>query len=236
MNRKHNTLRRIATACVTVGLFGLVTSTSARADTAGERLALSAAVLKEVMATPDKAIPDDLLKSSYCVVIVPHVKGASFGIGGKYGRGFVLCRKENNAGWGAPAAVRMEGGSFGFQIGASETDVVMLVMDKGSIDGLLSSKFTVGGAAEAAAGPVGRSSTAQTDATMRAKILSYSRSRGIFAGVALTGATLRQDLDENKEMYGKPLSNKEIINTGIAPPATAAELITLLNGYSHVEK
>ena len=236
MNRKGNPLRRIATFCVTVGLLGLVTSTPARADTAAERLSLSATVLKEVMTTPDKSIPEDLLKSSYCVVIVPHVKNASFGVGGKYGRGFILCRNDNKTGWGAPAAIRIEGGSVGFQIGVSESDLVMLVMDKSSIAGLLSSKFTVGGAAEAAAGPVGRSSTAQTDATMRAKILSYSRSRGIFAGVALTGATLRQDLDENKEMYGKPLSNKEIIDTGIAPPASAAELITVLNGYSHVEK
>lgn len=236
MNRNGRARRGIWTACATLGLLALIQSASLWANTADERLALSATVLKEVMATPDKAIPDDLLKSSYCVVIVPHVKNASFGVGGKYGRGFVLCRQENNAGWGAPAAVRVEGGSVGFQIGVSETDLVMLVMDKGSIDGLLSSKFTVGGTAEAAAGPVGRSSTAQTDATMHAKILSYSRSRGIFAGVALTGATLRQDLDENKAMYGKPLSNKEIINTGIAPPPAAADLVSLLNNYSHAQQ
>jgi lipid-binding SYLF domain-containing protein len=223
------------TAALAVG-FVATTSAAVSSDSAAERLAESATILKEVMDTPDKAIPDDLLKSSYCVVIVPGVKSASFGIGGKYGRGFILCRQDTHAGWGPPAAVRIEGGSIGFQIGVSETDVVMLVMDKRSIDGLLSSKFTLGGAAEVAAGPVGRSSTAQTDATMRAKILSYSRSRGIFAGVALTGATLRQDLDENKEMYGKPVSNKEIINTGITAPATAADLIAMLNKYSQVQQ
>jgi lipid-binding SYLF domain-containing protein len=235
MNRNGKAVHRVCTVIVTLSLLGVLGSTSVGADSAADRLALSGTVLKEVMNTPDKAIPDDLLKSAYCVVIVPHVKNAGFGIGGKYGRGFILCRNDNHAGWGPPAAVRIEGGSIGFQIGVSETDLVMLVMDQSSINGILSSKFTVGGAAEAAAGPVGRSSTAQTDATMRSKILSYSRSRGVFAGVALTGATLRQDLDENKEMYGKPLANKEILNTGVTPPAMATDLIALLNKYSQVQ-
>ena len=127
--------------------------------------------------------------------------------------------------------MRIEGGSVGFQIGVSETDVVMLVMDQRSMNGILSSKFTLGGAAEVAAGPVGRSSAAQTDATMRAKILSYSRSRGAFAGVALTGATLRQDLDENREMYSRKIENKAILNSGLKTPVGAEELIALLNKY-----
>jgi len=235
MNRNGNGLHSVLRAVVTLSVAVVLGSTPVGADSAAERLALSGSVLKEVMNTPDNAIPDDLLKSAYCVVIVPHVKNASFGIGGKYGRGFILCRNDNHAGWGPPAAVRVEGGSVGFQIGVSETDLIMLVMDRSSINGILSSKFTLGGTAEAAAGPVGRSSTAQTDATMRAKILSYSRSRGVFAGVALTGATLRQDLDENKEMYGKSLANKEILNTGVTPPPMAADLIALLNKYSHVQ-
>ncbi|MEO7156423.1 MAG: lipid-binding SYLF domain-containing protein [Vicinamibacterales bacterium] len=205
------------------------------ADSAAERLAESTTVLKEVMNTPDQAIPDDLLKSAYCVVIVPGVKKVGFVVGAKYGRGFVVCRKDTRAGWGAPAAVRIEGGSVGFQIGASETDVVMLVMDQRSMSGILSSKFTLGGAAEVSAGPVGRSSTAQTDATMRAKILSYSRSRGAFAGIALTGATLRQDLDENKEMYGRAVTNQQILTRGMTPPASASELLALLNTYSRKE-
>jgi len=202
------------------------------ADTASERLAESATVLKEIMATPDQSIPDDLLKSAYCVVIVPGVKNVGFVVGGKYGRGFAVCRNDTHANWGAPAAVRIEGGSVGFQIGASATDLVMLVMDQSSVRGLLSSQFTLGGGAEVAAGPVGRSGSAQTDATFRAKILSYSRSRGAFAGVALTGATLRQDLDENKEMYGQPVSNKQVLDGEVQAPPAAQPLIALLNQYA----
>ena len=199
------------------------------ADTAAQRLAQSATVMKEILAAPDKGIPDDLLGKAHCVVVVPGVKQGALIVGGKYGRGFIVCRKGDA--WGAPAAVRMEGGSFGFQIGASETDVIMLVMDERSQKGILSSKFTLGGSADVAAGPVGRSSTAQTDATMNAKILSYSRSRGVFAGIALTGATLRNDLDENKEIYGKPLTNEEVVNGNVKPPDAAADLLALLGKY-----
>jgi len=211
-------------------LFLVLGSTIAVADTAAERLAESATVLKEVLDAPDKGIPDDLLRKAQCVVVVPGVKKVGFVVGANYGRGFMVCRK-NDGEWGAPAALRIEGGSFGFQIGASETDVIMLVMDPRSARGILDSKFTLGGAADVAAGPVGRSSTAQTDATMNAKILSYSRSRGAFAGIALTGATLRQDVDENAEMYGKRLSSKDIINGDIKPPAGAADLLALLGKY-----
>lgn len=217
------------------GIFALLlmaASMTLMAETSAERLTESANVLKEIMDTPDKGIPQDLLDKASCVVVVPGVKKAGFIVGAKYGRGFVVCRKANRVGWGPPAAMRMEGGSFGFQIGVSETDVILLVMNQRGMDGILSSKFTLGGGAEVAAGPVGRSSTAQTDATMKAKILSYSRSRGAFAGVALTGATLRQDKDENKEMYGKPLSNKQIVNGQLPPPPAAAGLISLLNKYS----
>jgi lipid-binding SYLF domain-containing protein len=210
-------------------LFVCGASTLLRADTAAERLAQSATVMKEILAAPDKGIPDDLLRKAHCVVVVPGVKQGALIVGGKYGRGFIVCRKADA--WGAPAAVRLEGGSVGFQIGASETDVIMLVMDERSMKGILSSKFTLGGAADVAAGPVGRSSTAQTDATMNAKILSYSRSRGVFAGVALTGATLRNDLDENKEMYGKPITNQEVVAGNVAPPAAAADLLAMLGKY-----
>jgi lipid-binding SYLF domain-containing protein len=231
MSRFTPTVRRLRVAGA-LALFVAAGATPLRAATVAERLAESAAVLKEVMEAPDKGIPSDLLNSAYCVVVVPGVKKVGFIVGGKYGRGFVVCRNDIQAGWGAPAALRVEGGSFGFQIGASETDVIMLVMDRRSMDGILSSKFTLGGAADVAAGPVGRSSTAETDAKMRAKILSYSRSRGVFAGLALTGATLRQDLDENKEMYGRPLTNKEIMKGGLQPPTAAADLLALLNQYS----
>jgi len=235
MRHSWNISRRACVVAFVLTVAGLLGASPAWADTAAERLTESTVVLKEIMETPDQGIPDDLLKSAYCVVIVPGVKNVGFVVGAKYGRGFAVCRQDTGAGWGAPAAVRIEGGSVGFQIGASETDVVMLVMEKAGVDGLLSSKFTLGGAADVAAGPVGRSGTAQTDATFRAKILSYSRSRGVFAGVALTGATLRPDLDENTELYGQALSNKQIIEGGVTAPPSSADLLALLNRYSRRE-
>lgn len=219
-------MRRILSLVFCVG----VASASLIADTAAERLGQSVTVLQEVLAAPDKGIPEDLLRKAHCVVVVPGVKQGAFIVGAKYGRGFLVCRNAGG-GWGSPGALRIEGGSVGFQIGGSETDVIMLVMDERSMKGILSSKFTLGGAADVAAGPVGRSSTAQTDATMNAKILSYSRSRGIFAGIALTGATLRQDLDQNAEMYGKPIANQDIVTSKPAPPPGAAALLTLLEKY-----
>ena len=203
--------------------------TSLKADTASERLHESAVVLKEILSAPDQNIPRDLLDDAHCVVVVPGMKHAAFLVGGKYGRGFIVCRQDARAGWGAPASVRVEGGSFGFQIGASETDVVMLVMNRSGMEKLLQSKFTLGGAAEVAAGPVGRSSTAQTDAKMTAKILSYSRSRGVFAGISLQGATLRQDLDENRDLYGHRITNKQIVMKRMKAPAAASELLEVLN-------
>lgn len=210
--------------------------TSAHADTAAERLTTSADVPKEIMDTPDQSIPESLLDDAYCVVIVPGVKKIAFGIGGKYGRGFVVCRKTNRIGWGAPAAVQVEGGSYGFQIGGSDTDVVMLVMNPSGMEHLLGSKFTLGGNAEVAAGPVGRTVSAKTDASMNAKILTYSRSRGVFAGISLSGATLRNDLDTNNELYGRELHNKQIVMQGIKAPAAAGRLLGELNRYSHREE
>jgi lipid-binding SYLF domain-containing protein len=183
------------------------------------------------MGTPDKGIPQDLLEKAHCIVIVPGLKKGAFIVGGKYGKGYLSCRKTSGADWSAPGTVRIEGGSVGFQIGGSETDVILLVMNERGADRLLSSKFTLGGEGEVAAGPVGRSATAQTDAYMRAEILSWSRSRGVFAGISLTGATLRQDLDDNATLYGKKLENREIVSQGVAPPEAAAKLIALLNRY-----
>jgi lipid-binding SYLF domain-containing protein len=200
-----------------------------------ERLEESGIVLKEILSAPDESIPQDLLDQAHCVVVVPGLKKGAFIVGAKYGRGFVVCRNEHGRGWGAPAAIRMEGGSFGFQIGASETDLVLLVMNKRGMDKLLESKFTLGGAAEVAAGPVGRGSTAQTDAKMTAKILSYSRSRGVFAGISLQGATLREDLDENDQLYGRKYSNRSILTDGVARPAAQSDLVSLLDRYSRHE-
>ncbi|HMD48216.1 MAG TPA: lipid-binding SYLF domain-containing protein, partial [Bryobacteraceae bacterium] len=148
------------------------------------------------------------------------------------GKGYLSCRARGGRGWSAPATVRVEGGSVGFQIGGSETDVIMLLMNDRGEEKLLSSKFTLGAEASVAAGPVGRTSTAQTDAQMHAEILTWSRSRGLFAGVSLQGATLRPDDDWNKEMYGKAMSNRDIVMGSVAPPEAAGKLLAVLNKYS----
>jgi len=199
---------------------------------APERLEASADMLTEIMSAPDKGIPQDLLEKAQCIMLVPGLKKGAFIIGAKYGKGFMLCRKESGVGWSAPAAIRVEGGSFGFQIGGSETDVVLLVNSEVGAKKLLASKFTVGADAQAAAGPVGRDSSAETDAQLHAEILTYSRSRGLFAGVSLQGATLRPDDDWNKELYGKAMSNRDIVLGNTPAPASAGKLIALLDKYS----
>jgi len=207
------------------------------ADTAAERLEHAATVMSEIMSAPDKGIPQDLLEKAHCVVIVPGLKKGAFVVGGQYGRGFMTCRRQTGTGWSAPAAVRVEGGSFGFQIGGVETDAVMLVMNEGGAKKLMSSKFTLGGDASVAAGPVGRTSAAQTDAKLQAEILTYSRARGVFAGIALNGATLRPDDEANKELYGNgDLKTKDIVTGDTKPPEPARPLISLLNKYSRVEQ
>src|SRR3954449_2895753 len=194
-----------------------------------KRLEESAAVFSEVMAAPDKGIPQEMLENAHCIVIVPGLKTAAFVFGGKYGKGYVSCRSKSGVGWSAPGTVRIEGGSVGFQIGGSETDLIMLVMSERGADKLLSSKFTLGAEGSVAAGPVGRTATAQTDAQMHAEILSWSRSQGLFAGLALEGATLRQDQDENVKLYGRKVQNREIVTTSVRVPRTATRLIDLLN-------
>jgi SH3 domain-containing YSC84-like protein 1 len=197
-----------------------------------KRLQEASAVFSEIMAAPDKGIPQDLMEKSHCIVIVPSLKTGAFIVGGKYGKGYVSCRNRSGNGWSAPGAVRIEGGSFGFQIGGSATDLIMLVMSERGADKLLSDKFTLGAEASVAAGPVGRTATAQTDVQMHAEILSWSRSQGLFAGLALEGATLRQDLDDNETLYGSKLENREIVTKSTPVPRAAERLIELLNKYS----
>lgn len=206
-----------------------------KGEESAKRLNESATVFTEIMATPDKGIPDELLEKAHCIVIVPSMKTAAFVVGGKYGKGYMSCRNPRGAGWSAPGTVRIEGGSVGFQIGGSETDLVMLVMNAGGKNKLLQSKFTLGGEGSVAAGPVGRTATAQTDAQMHAEILSWSRSQGLFAGIALTGATLRQDLDDNADLYGKKMENSQIVSGSVHTPKSATHLIGLLNRYSFRE-
>jgi len=203
-----------------------------------KRLNEAATVFSEVMSAPDKGIPQELLENAHCIVIVPGLKTAAFVFGGKYGKGYLSCRSKNGTGWSAPGTVRIEGGSVGFQIGGSETDLIMLVTNDSGEGKLLSSKFTLGAEGSVAAGPLGRTTTAQTDAQMHAEILSWSRTQGLFVGLALEGATLRQDLDDNAKLYGRKLENREIVTQHIRAPKSAAKLLALLNKYSrheHVE-
>ncbi len=219
---------------VIVAAAGLALTTSLLAidNEPARRMGEAGAVFSEVMATPDKGIPRDLLDKAHCIVIVPGLKTAAFIVGGKFGKGYLSCRNKSGEGWSAPATVRIEGGSFGFQIGGSETDLIMLVMSERGADKLLESKFTLGAEGSVAAGPVGRTATAQTDAQMHAEILSWSRSQGLFAGVALEGATLREDLDDNATLYGSKLENRDIVTGGRSAPQSAGPLMTLLNKYS----
>src|SRR5579872_2075141 len=201
------------------------------------RLEDATATFNEIMAAKDKGIPRDLLEKAHCVAVVPGLKKGAFVVGAQFGRGFVSCRGTADRGWSAPAAIRVEGGSVGFQIGGSETDVVMLVMNDRGAEKLLGDQFTLGGEGEVAAGPVGREATAQTDARFRAEILSWSRSRGVFAGIALKGATLRQDKDANEDLYGKPLTTREIVMAHAARPTVEGRrFIGALSSESPVEE
>ncbi|MGD0299871.1 MAG: lipid-binding SYLF domain-containing protein [Bryobacteraceae bacterium] len=201
-----------------------------------KRLDESAAVFSEIMATPDKGIPQQMIENAHCIINVPALKTAAFLVGAKYGKGYLSCRNTGAEGWSAPATVRIEGGSVGFQIGSSETDLIMLAMNARGADKLLSSKFTLCVDGSIAAGAAGRTATAQTDAQMHAEILSWSRSQWIFAGVALEGATLRQDANSNAALYGKTIDNREIVTSGVAVPEAAEKLLGLLNRYSWHER
>ncbi len=200
------------------------------AEKPAARLNSAASVLSEIMSTPDKAIPLNLMKRAYCIAVIPGVKEGAFGVGAKYGKGFFSCRRGSE--WTAPASIRIEGGTIGFQIGAIASDVVLLVMNPKGSEALLNTRFTIGGQGQAAIGPVGRSSTAQTDISLRAEILSWSRSRGAFAGVSLQGATLRQDVSDNREIYGSALTNKQITFGNVAWPREASEFHSVLNRYA----
>jgi len=200
---------------------------------AADRLDDSASLLSEIMAASDRSIPQSLLDKSACIVLVPGLKKGAFVFGGKYGRGFAFCRANGSGpGWGPPAAVRIEGGSFGIQAGFSSSDLVLLIMNERGARRLTTSNFTIGAEATAAAGPVGRDASAQTDALLTAEILSWSRSRGFFGGVSLDGATLRSDVNENEVLYGQRWDNKQILTSGAQPPASAAKVLALLSKFS----
>jgi len=202
-----------------------------RAVKVDDRLDASADALTDMMRASDQGIPQDLIDKARCVVVIPGMKKAGFIFGAQYGSGFAVCRR-HGGGWSAPAAMRSEGGSFGFQIGLSDTDVVLLVMNEGGMKHLLSDKFTLGGDASVAAGPIGRSLTAQTDVELQAEMLSYSRSHGLFAGISLSGATLMPDAAANRELYGRGKTNREILTGDFKAPAVAGRFEGALNRES----
>jgi len=199
---------------------------------ADARLKAATEDLQEMMNASDKGVPQDLISKASCVVVIPNSKSGGFIIGAQYGKGFFTCRKASGVGWSAPGALRVSGGKFGLLIGGKETDVIMLVMNQTGMQHLLSSHFKLGGEAAAAAGPVGRDSTAMTDAQMHAEILTYSRSRGVFSGLDLAGDAVTEDTDANRELYGKDISNKEILNSKLPVPAIAQPLIHTLDRIS----
>lgn len=200
--------------------------------TAADRLTAATEDLHEMMNAKDKGIPQDLLNKATCVVVVPNLKKGGFIVGAEYGKGFFTCRKESGIGWSAPGGLRITGGKFGLLIGGAETDLIMLVMNKSGMEHLLKNKTQLGGEVSAAAGPLGRDSSAMTDAEMHAEILTYSRQRGIFGGIDLAGAAVTEDKDANKELYGKEISNKEIIEGGMATPADAKAFLHALTRES----
>ena len=196
------------------------------------RLRAATEDLNAMMNASDKGIPQDLLSKASCVVVIPNVKAGGFIVGGEYGKGFFTCRKESGVGWSAPGAIKITGGKFGLLIGGKETDVIMLVMNKSGMEHLLSDHFQLGGEASAAAGPVGRTSSAMTDAEMHAEILTYSRSRGIFGGLDLSGAAVTEDKDSVRDLYGNDLTNKEILNGTHTVPTEARQFIHTLDRIS----
>jgi len=212
-------------------LTGPEVARAAKKDKDEDRLKDCGAVLKEILDIPDD-IPQGLLDKADCVVVYPSVLKAAFVVGGSYGRGAMTCRKGENftGSWGAPTMMALEGGSFGFQIGGQATDFVLLVMNEGGARGILAGKVKLGGDASVAAGPVGRAASAETDVTLRSEILSYSRSRGLFAGISLEGSTIRPDNKANKQIYGKKLEARQIVlSDQVRVPAAAEKLVSTLD-------
>src|SRR5262244_3945332 len=225
-------------AWLSVGLFAVLAAPASAQKKEQERVENSGNVMQEILNAPD-SIPQGVLDKADCVVVLPSVVKFAIGIGGSYGRGVMTCRggKDFQGKWGAPTMMALEGGSAGLQLGGQATDFVLLLMNSRSASSILSSKVKLGGDASAAAGPVGRTASAETDVTMRAEILTYSRARGVFAGVSLAGSTLRPDNDANKHLYGKEIPAKDIVMGGaVAAPPSAGSLIATLDKATPVNK
>jgi lipid-binding SYLF domain-containing protein len=224
-------MKRIFLAAVLAALAGLPAFAQ---KTENDRVQNAGQVLTEILNIPE-GIPADVLNKAECVVVLPSVKKFALGFGGSYGRGVMTCRsgKEFNGPWGAPTMMALEGGSFGLQLGGQATDFVLLIMNPRGADAILGSKVKLGGNVSAAAGPKGRSASAETDVSMRAEVLSYSRARGLFAGISLAGSTLRPDNSANEKLYGKEINAKDIVfKSAVRPPASAKLLLGTLNKRS----
>jgi lipid-binding SYLF domain-containing protein len=226
--------KKLAVSLLTLGLSASPAFAAANSAKESERVKESGEVMKEILNIPDD-IPQDLLDKAECIVVLPSVKKGAFGVGGSYGRGVMICRSgEHYTGpWGAPALYALEGVSIGFQLGGQATDFVLLVMNPKGARSLLSSKVKLGADASAAAGPKGRTAEGATDIVMNAEILSYSRNKGLFAGISLEGSTLRSDGSANEKLYGRKLTAKEIIvDHRVGVPASAHQLVSLLQSKS----
>ena len=222
-------MKRIA--CLSLSLIMALPIAAQAQSTEQERITASTNVLREIIQMPDKGIPHDLLDKAECVLVYPSVKKAAFVVGGSYGRGLITCRTgvNHNGPWSPPAMYALEGASFGLQIGGQATDFILLIMNPEGAKSVMSSKVKLGGDASVAAGPVGRNTSAETDIVMKAQILSWSRARGVFAGISLAGSTMRSDNDANKALYGKELTATDIVYGGkVKAPAVAAPLLSLL--------
>jgi len=223
----------IFSAVLAVVLASSAVASSDRNDDV-KRIQRATEVLHEIMATPDKAIPQELLESAKCIAIIPGEKKAAFVVGGNYGKGLATCRTA--AGWSAPLFLAVGGGSFGFQIGGSSTDVVMVFRSERGMRSLLSDKFKIGADATAAAGPVGRHAAADTDAKLNAEILTWSRSKGLFAGISLDGAVVQADESGDRAMYGNNVNRREIVDGSVSPPEAAMPLLTEIAQYTQAQQ
>jgi lipid-binding SYLF domain-containing protein len=216
---------------ITAGAAVMATGLWAQEETPDHRLRSAADVLHETLGAPDRGIPTDLIEKAMCVVVVPGLKKAAFVVGADYGKGYAVCR--HHGGWTGPAAISFGGGSFGPQIGVESTDIILLVMDRKGMENLAKDKFKIGADASAAAGPVGRTSTAETDASLHAEILSWSRAHGVFAGVSLDGTVVSKDGGEDRKIYGSEVANRAIIMGEVPAPAVAGVLTSVLEQYPH---
>jgi SH3 domain-containing YSC84-like protein 1 len=225
-------MRRIASLCFGIMFLGFATL-PAFAGSVHDRLENSAEVVQQILNVPD-GIPQALLDRAKCVVVMPSIKKVAFGFGGSYGRGAMVCRGGRNftGPWGAPVMYALEGGSFGFQLGGQASDFIFLIMNQDGVQSLLKSKVKLGADASAAAGPLGRATTADTDLLMHTEILSYARSRGLFAGISLQGSTLRPDGEGNENLYGRKISPQEIVDGKVAVPDSGRRLVSDLEKAS----